>query len=390
VRIRAEYVLACDGARSPARKLLGLDFPGSTYDDRFLIADVRADLPFPPEPRFYFDHPANRGSTVLVHPQPGGVWRIDWQLGSAADLAAERAPAAVDRRIRGIVGAVPYELVWLSDYRFHQRQLDRLRHGRVFFLGDAAHLVSPFGARGLNSAIHDVENLGWKLAAVLRGESPEPLLDTYQAERWPAQRHDQEVTDATMRFMAPRTRAQRLRRTATLRLSAHWPPARRWVDSGTMSAPFTYRGSPVVVPDAPSQVWGDAPEPGAKAPDAVCAVVGDPRPSRLRTLLGWGFVALYFAVDAADARAFAAAAPGSVTVRPVLATAPLDPGTRGDPGALGRAYGARPGTLFLLRPDGHVAARRRRAGPGDLAALLRTARGLGPVPAQVGAGRHSS
>jgi 2-polyprenyl-6-methoxyphenol hydroxylase-like FAD-dependent oxidoreductase len=361
LRVCGSHLLACDGARSTMRKLLGLEFPGTTYPDRFLIADVRADLPFPPEPRFFFDHPTNPGSTILVHPQPAGVWRIDWQLGTSADPAAERDPAALDRRIRGLVGAVPYDLVWVSDYRFHQRRLERLRHGRVFFLGDAAHLVAPFGARGMNSAVHDVENLGWKLVAVLRGTAPDTLLDSYDAERGPAQRHDQEVTGATMRFMSPRTPWQRFRRTATLRLSSHWRPARRWVDSGTMSAPFTYTGSPIVCPDVAGDDWRGAPEPGAKAPDAPCLTPGG-EPRRLRALLGRRFVALYFPV--AGERL-----PAGLTVG-------VD--VRDDGGALTRAYAGRPGTLYLIRPDGHLAARRRTARPSDLVALLRDATG-GPV-----------
>lgn len=361
MRLYGSQVLACDGARSTIRKLLALPFPGRTYPDRFLIADIRADLPFAPEPRFFFDHPTNPGSTILVHPQPAGVWRIDWQLGTSADLAAERAPETLARRIRGVIGDVPYELVWLSDYRFHQRRLERLRHGRVLFLGDAAHLVSPFGARGMNSAVHDVENLGWKLAAVVHGTAPAALLDSYDAERAQAQRHDQAVTDATMRFMAPRTPWQRLRRTATLRLTEWWRPARRWVDSGKMSTPFTYAGSPIVCPDVPGDDWAGAPMPGAKAPDAPC-VLPDGTQGWLRSLLGQGFVGLYFPL-------IAETLPGLLTVG-------ADVGDH--TGALARAYAARPGTYYLIRPDGHLAARRRGIRPGEPAELVRFASG-GPV-----------
>ena len=390
VRLRGRYVLACDGARSSMRKLLGLDFPGTTNDDRFLIADIRAKLPLPQEPRFFFDHPTNPGSTILIHPQPEGVWRIDWQLGSAVDIAAERAPDSLEHRIRSLIGAMPYELVWLSDYRFHQRQLNRLRHGQIFFLGDAAHLVSPFGARGLNSAIHDVENLGWKLAWVLRRAAPETLLDTYHTERWPAQRRDQVVTNATMRFMAPRTTMQRLRRNMVLRLSTVCKPARRWVNSGKMSQPFTYRTSPILVPDdAPRRVWRDAPVPGARAPDAACILVsGSPasgaRLIRLRRLLGAGFVALYFAADEAASGRFTAdlarlRTPIGCTVWPVLQDAPRLPlessAVWDHAGELTRAFAAQPGMLFLIRPDGHLAARRRLVRPPEVPRLVRLASG---------------
>jgi 3-(3-hydroxy-phenyl)propionate hydroxylase len=412
VQYRGSYVLACDGARSAARKMLGLEFPGTTYADRFLIADIRADLPFPPEPRFFFDHPTNPGSTILVHPQPDGVWRIDWQLRGSVDAASDREPEALDRRIRGVIGDVPYELVWLSDYRFHQRLLDRLRHGRVFFLGDAAHLVAPFGARGMNGAIHDVENLGWKLAAVLHREAPAALLDTYHAERWPAQHHNQLVTGATMRFMAPRTPAQRARRTATLWLSTWWRAARRWVDSGKMSEPFTYADSPLVSPDtsAPGD-WRGAPPLGSKAPDAGCtmliprpdaaghgprartAVASRPAgtvsahravPLRLRRLFGTKFVVLYFAFDAESAEAFradvlSAGEPGNVEVWPVVTIACGAQTALWDrSGEITQLYAGQPGTLYVIRPDGHVSARRRSARPEDVAELVRVASGGSP------------
>ena len=145
LQVQGDYVLACDGARSTLRRLLALDFPGVTHNDRFLIADVRTDLYLPPEPRFYFDHPAHPGQTTLIHPHPDGVWRMDWQVGPDVDVEHERSAEVYDPRIRALIGDAPYEIVWLSDYRFHQRLLPRFIHGRVFFLGDAAHLVAPFG-----------------------------------------------------------------------------------------------------------------------------------------------------------------------------------------------------------------------------------------------------
>ena len=314
------------------------------------------------------------------------MWRIDWQLGKVSDIAAHRSPAALDRRIRGLLGDVPYELVWLSDYRFHQRLLDRLRHGRIFFLGDAAHLVAPFGARGMNSAIHDVENLGWKLAWVLRGEAPETLLDTYDTERHPALRRDQQITSATMRFMAPRTRLQRLRRTTVLRLSTRCTTARRWVNSGKMSQPFTYQSSPILLPDTePRRAWLDAPQVGAKTPDAPCTIVtgGNRRPTWLRHLVGAGFLALYFAHSEVTSRFFmqevARHKPFNLTVWPVLPEIPDTPLSGpvlwDHTGTLTHAFGARPGTLFLIRPDGHLAARRRHTDPTELIHLIQLASG---------------
>ena len=375
----AEYVLACDGARSSLRKFLDLEFPGRTVNDFFLIADIRADLDFPPEPRFFFDHPTNRGNTILIHPQPQGIWRIDWQLGVHVDPELESTPEKMDRRIRALIGETPYQIVWLSHYRFHQRLLARLQHGRVFFAGDSAHLVAPFGARGMNSAIQDVENLAWKLAYVLKGLLPPALLDTYQAERWPAQAENQKVTINTMRFMAPDTPWLRLRRNLILAMSVYFPPVRRWVDSGKMSIPYVYHDTPLCVPDRANENWQAAPVPGAKLPDQPLSLAsgGITRPGFLRRLFGSGFVAFYFAADAAAASDFLTALaklplPVPLKVYPVLGEAADDLEVVLDTdGSLARALDAKPGTLYLVRPDGHLAMRRRDAQAGYIITYLK-------------------
>src|SRR6266511_2515114 len=222
-RLSAPYAVACDGPRSTVRKALGVDFPGHSFPDRFLIADVRAKLPFPSERRFFFDPPFNPGRQVLVHPQPDDVWRIDWQIPGEVDLDGELASGRLDGRIRAVIGELPYELVWASVYRFHQRAAERFAAGRVFLAGDAAHLMSPFGARGLNSGVADAENLAWKLWLVLEGRAPAELLGTYDLERRPAARENLAITDATMRFMVPPTSVHRLFRTAVLRGSLRIP-----------------------------------------------------------------------------------------------------------------------------------------------------------------------
>ena len=164
--VHARYVVGTDGAHSSVRHLVGVGFPGHSFPDLFLICDIRAELPFPNERRFFFDPPWNPGRQVLIHPQPDGIWRIDWQVPPDTDIEAEQANGGLDRRIRAVVGQqADYELVWMTVYRFHQRIADRFRAGNVFLVGDAAHLYAPFGARGLNSGAPDAENLAWKLAA---------------------------------------------------------------------------------------------------------------------------------------------------------------------------------------------------------------------------------
>ena len=223
--IDADYVVGADGAHSTVRKLLGVDFPGRSFDDRFLIADIRADLPFPREERrFYFDPPSNPGRQILIHPQPDGEWRIDWQVAPETD-----PEEGLDVRIRALVGDTPYELVWLTAYRFHSRLASRFRVDGVFLAGDAAHLMAPFGARGMNSGVEDATALA---RAIASGD-----LDSYEAERRPAAIENLRITGATMRFMAPPTRVHRFWRTAILRGSVRVPQLRRFVNSGKLPTP---------------------------------------------------------------------------------------------------------------------------------------------------------
>jgi 2-polyprenyl-6-methoxyphenol hydroxylase-like FAD-dependent oxidoreductase len=235
--VSAPYVVVADGAHSTVRKLLGVDFPGKSFADRFLIADVRAELPHFPrdERRFFFDPPSNRGRQILIHPQPDGEWRIDWQVAPETDVDAERASGALDARIRAIVDGAPYELIWVTAYRFHQRLASRFRVARVFLAGDAAHLMAPFGARGMNSGVEDAGNLAPKLASVLAGAAPDSLLDSYERERMAVARENLRVTGATMRFMAPPTALHRAWRNAILRGSLHVPRLRRFVNSGKLA-----------------------------------------------------------------------------------------------------------------------------------------------------------
>ena len=241
VEVHGAYVVGCDGARSTVRDLLGVDFPGQSHHDRFLIADIRAAMPLPrDERRFFFAPPQNPGRTMLVHPQPDDEWRIDWQVPGDTDAEAERRSGRLDERIRRVAEHGDYELVWLTAYRFHQRVADRWRFGRAFLAGDAAHLFSPFGARGMNSGVEDAVNLGWRLALVWAGDADDRLLDGYERERRPAALENLRVTAATMRFMAPPTLLHRLKREVILRGSLRSAFLRRHVDSGRLAEPAVY------------------------------------------------------------------------------------------------------------------------------------------------------
>ena len=370
-QLTGAYLLACDGARSTIRKLLDLDFPGQTFQDLFLIVDIKAKLSDKHEPRFYFDHPAHDGPSVLIHPQPDGVWRIDWQIGANVDIEQERSPEKMDARIRALIGDIPYETVWISHYRFHQRLLDEFKHGRTIFVGDSAHLVAPFGARGLNSAVLDTENLIWKLALVLQGKAPETLLNSFQTEAWPAQKENQRVTINTMRFMAPNTKGLLRRKKFILWLSRFWAGVRKWVDSGKMAKPFTYADSPLNQQDRMGETWTNALPLGARVDDMIVEIVrgGVQGRSPLRHLLGDTFVFLCFVQDADEADELLAQFKKlgldiPAKLYPILPDTPTE--YFGDDtlivdgnAKLKSLFDARPGTTYVIRPDMHAVARRR-------------------------------
>lgn len=335
--LRFSHLVACDGVRSTLRELVGVEWTGYTHRDRFLITDVRAALTLAKERHFHYDPPFNPGRQLVMHPQPDDVWRIDWQLPPDADIEAERGNGALDRRVRDVIGDVPYEIEWLSTYRFHQRVVDRFTVGRVFFAGDAAHALPPYGSRGMNSGIQDADNLAWKLALVLAGRSRTDLLDSYHTERHAAARENLAVTEATIRFMVPPTRWRRLARNAVLTLSGPLTRMRRHVNSGRMAEPFTYTDSPIVRS-------GGNPVVGAFAPDGWVERAGER--VRLRTLFGAGFVCLRFTA-------------GGLSLQALRVGAVPEPGhfTLADPsGRVREIYRAQEDDWFLVRPDGHIAA----------------------------------
>ncbi|MHA1189846.1 MAG: FAD-dependent monooxygenase, partial [Alphaproteobacteria bacterium] len=138
--LEADWLIACDGANSPTRTMLGLGFAGRVFEDNFLIADVTIDMDLPTERRFWFDPPFNPGQSALMHRQPDNTWRIDLQLGQGVDKARETRRENVIPRLRQALGAdVDFELEWVSVYTFQCRRMETFRHGRVLFAGDSAH-----------------------------------------------------------------------------------------------------------------------------------------------------------------------------------------------------------------------------------------------------------
>ncbi len=384
VLLSARYVVAAAGARAHSlRALLGVTFEGRTFDDAFLICDVRAELPgWERERRFYFDPDWNRGRQVLIHPCPDSVYRIDWQLPTGLDPTEVLVPDNLHTRITQVIGRTDYELVWSSIYRFHARITSRFRVGRVFLAGDVAHLVAPFGARGLNSGVADADNLTWKLAAVLHGWAPEALLDSYETERMAAARENLEVTTATMNFLVPHSEADLSRRREVLERAVTDPAAREQVDSGRLYESFWYVDSPLSTRD-PARPWPGrpprgqppAPVPGVMLPDAAVGHVGRGPVAttgrRLRELVRGKVSVLADGRDrAADALlALRAALP------PQAPVAALDLSELEGGGRVLESLEWEPGDLWLVRPDAYTTA--RVTGADDLAAAATRMMALG-------------
>ena len=360
-RLAADWVIAADGARSTVRRLLGLGFEGRVFQHQFLICDIKIKMDRPTERLFWFDPPFNRGLSALLHRQADDVWRLDFQVGDEADREAEVKPENAARRVRAALGEdMDFTFEWLSLYRFQSRRLQRFRHGRVFFAGDAAHQMSPFGARGGNSGVQDADNLAWKLDLVMRGMAPEGLLDSYDAERVAAADENLLNTTRSTDFIAPKSGISRTFRDSVLALAETEPFARRLVNSGRLTTATCYDRSPLNGPDGFAEGETPAARPGAAALDAPL------EGAWFLGRLGDGFAGVWFSPDGhipedvvrtqADlARHAVAASQVAVISREAICA----------------RYGAeRDPAYYLFRPDGHVAARWRHLTPGAVEAAL--------------------
>jgi len=359
-KVEADWLIGCDGAGSPLRGMLGQGFEGRVFEDNFLIADIRMKADFPTERWFWFEPHFKSGASALLHKQPDGVWRIDFQLGWEIDREKELQQENIDARLVAMLGPdVDYEMVWSSIYTFQCRRMKEFRHGRVLFAGDAAHQVSPFGARGANSGMQDVDNLGWKLGLVMAGKAPDSLLDTYTEER--VHGADENILNSTRAtdFITPKSAISKTFRNAVLDLSRGHEFARPLVNSGRLSVPCTYDGLSLNGPDA-LPGGPDRARVGSVCPDAP---MGD---GFLLSQLGNGFTILTIDSDA----------PQMVEEDGVTATR-LAVSARDDAtGALAARYlGDAASAVYLIRPDQHVAARWGGYDETALRAALRTACG---------------
>lgn len=375
--IGAQWVVACDGARSFVRRTLGLALQGLRYDTRFIVTDVQAQLDLEPGiRRIWFDPPSNPGGTVIMHQQPQAVWRVDFGVPAGEAVDAALTPEAIHARVEahmrmlGVAGG--WSLVWSGDYTASSVSLESYRHGRVLFAGDAAHLIPIFGGRGLNSAVEDGFNLAWKLAAHIRGGADESLLDTYSRERVEGARQNSAKAVIGAEVIAAHSPGSRLLRQAALSLMLNVQPAlKTLLDHRTTDANM-YPGSLL-------DGWGGGGGGGGGGADqraerAVAdAVVGlaDGRTAYLSEELRPGFTVLEVGAGAAPAEV----EPGisdellGLPLNVLGVTVPAEGANGGSPLA--------PGS-YLLRPDRYVLA--HRVG-GGIEAELTSAAALGRPPA---------
>ena len=382
--LRGQYLLAADGARSTVRNLLELRLNGRNLPGNYVIADVRMDHDFPTERRSFFESSANPEATILIHRQPDNIWRVDWQVPADADLEDAVAEATVRERVAAILAMIghrgEWELEWWSIYTANTLCLDDYRHQRVLFIGDSGHIVPIFGVRGLNNGIADAVNAAWKLAYALQGRAGTGLLDSFTPERRGATLDVFRNAGKSSRFMTPPSRGYSLMRKAVLELALTEDFAKPFVDPRQVQ-PWIYDDSPLTSADTADEDFDAGPPPGAPLQNVRLG-----ENDFLLDHIGPGFTVLYFAGSVECDAEVAGLMPGLRMMDPDLRVLVATQEESGggvageqclpDPSRhLAGAYGAEPGTLYLVRPDRHVAGRWRHPDKSTVTAALHRALG---------------
>ncbi len=364
--LKADWLVAADGARSGIRSQLGVKMEGASYEGRFVIADIRIDLPLPTERLAFFDPEWNPGNTVLMHREPRGIWRVDYQLPVGETPEQALTTESLTTRINALLAQIghgdkPWEMDWSSVYSARTLTLPDYVNGRVLFVCDAAHMLPIFGVRGANTAFQDAQSLGWHLGLVASGKATRALLGNFSRERVGAAREIIDEAGKSTRFMTPPTRGFRLLRDAVLSLSLteefvrplyHWRTSR----------PHEYTNSALNAADDDNLRFTAGLANGAPPRNVKLG-----EDDHLLDHLGGSFDLLYFG-DAVPASITAVVAAAKTRGLPVCITA-IGPSAIADgadltladtAGRVRAAYGVeQTGAAYLLRPDQHTCGRWR-------------------------------
>ncbi len=380
--LSSQWLVAADGGRSGIRSQLNLEMEGASYEGLFVIADIKIDLPLPTERLAFFDPDWNRGNTILMHREPHGIWRVDYQLPPGESpqeaLRIESLTSRINAQLEMMgYGGTPWALDWSSVYSARTLTLPDFVHGNVIFTGDAAHLLPIFGVRGANTAFQDAQSLGWHLAFVVKGLVSDQLLRNHSKERVGAAREIIEEAGKSTRFMTPPAGGFTLLRNAVLSLSlsqAFVRPLYHW----RTSRPHEYTHSWLNSRGDDNALFKAGPAHGAPPQNIRLA-----QDDYLLDHLGGGFDLLYFT----DQPSFPEPLLQVVThvraqgvpLRVVAVSAGdvvqgADITLHDHSGHCRRRYGVpASGAAYLLRPDQHVCARWLTLDATRLQAALDTA-----------------
>lgn len=348
--LKSSYLVAADGSRSQIRRMLGLEMLGERFEERFLIADFKMEADFPSERWFWFDPPFAPGQSILLHKQPDNLWRLDFKLGTNADPSLPQDKAFLRDKIKSVVGDREFELDWSSIYSFSSKKLERFVHNRIIFVGDSAHVVSPFGARGANSGIEDADNLSWKLAAIIGGK-PKELLETYNAERVAAAEQNIACTGQSNTFIAPQGEEAIAKRNWILENAKTDTQFKKQINCGRLSVPSVYGKYPASEEGA----WKNTIlEPGRALKD--CMLATD------------------YLIDHLDYRFTVLLAKNSFSTTDIIllsqkniAIIEIDPVNHP---ALANLYELADGGTYLVTPDQYILGRWKNVNLSDVLALI--------------------
>jgi 2-polyprenyl-6-methoxyphenol hydroxylase-like FAD-dependent oxidoreductase len=339
--IASAYLVGCDGAHSRVRHELGLSFDGHTYPQDWLLANVRMDWSRPEDEfhAFFCSH----GSPMICLPLRDHVWRLILPFAGERDRGAptfEEIQRLVDQRAPQRV--VLSDPTWLATFRCHRRSTNVYRRGSVLLAGDAVHIHTPAGGQGMNTGILDAHNLAWKLALVASGRSPTALLDTYGQERGPVAAEVLRLTHALVKLGTMTGPVERAVRDTVAPVASRIPAVQRRTVRRMSHHHVAYRASRLTRPDRALS----RPRPGDRAPDIE--VVGTAGTLRLHQALRGGRHLLLLS-DADPLAPF--------DWRDLLPYQDEMEVVWGLFDRANRFRGRRAGTVFVIRPDGYIAAR---------------------------------